>query len=532
VWRIVLTVGVFLLLAAPAGAQERICHGQLAPPPPPTKAEQELARLKDFARRRAQFGFRDDIPYVRELVQRGVWEYDVGYIPVTPRENRYLKLRDQLELGARAERYLRVHRDLDGGVIVRDDWPRDPYLEVRFTKDVRRNFAALKRLARDPDHMKARRARYSLRELARLGDRIYGDRKPLEKAGFHLASSAVAFEGYVELDVITRRTDARAYFRKRYGAGALKVTVHIGDVYSLSCAAASSYEIAPDGLALTVRWASGGGAKPIRIEVTEFADHVEVGAVERVYNGPREDDATVLSFAGALSAPLGGRPVIDAANGLRLLQRGAGPGEPPCPMKPEPTRLERAIEVRRMRGLPTDPAYVQRQLDSGRFTSKAEDRWTERVASLFDDERLDAYLRKHADDFAGSQPLAVYPDAPRVVFRFTRGLPGHLEALRKLTKHPEAVSVEPAAYPIAQLRALDDAIEAELEAGRGFLDAFGDAGFYVTSLYVDDAADVVAVGVATPRSDAAAYLAARFGAAVRVEVAGDRYECAVADTYR
>ncbi|MDA0162903.1 hypothetical protein OM076_21705 [Solirubrobacter ginsenosidimutans] len=530
--RSVLTVGVFLILAAPAGAQERVCHGQLAPPPPATQAEQEVARLQDFARQRAQFGFRYDIPYVRELVARGVWEYDVGYIPVTPRENRYLKLRDELELGAKAERYLREHRDVDGGVNVRDAWPRDPYLEVRFTKDVTRNVAAIKRLARDPQHVRGARARYSLRELERLNDRVYGERKALAKAGFHLVSSSVAFAGYVELDVVTRRTDARTYFRKRYGAGAFKLTVYIGDEYSLSCAAASSYEIAPDGLALTVRWNSGGGAKPIRIEVTEFADHVEVGAVERIYNGPRNDDATILSLAGALTAPLGDRPVIDAANGLRLRQRGAGPGDPACPAKPAPSRLERAIEARRMRGLPTDPAYVQRQLDRGRLTSQAEERWAKRLSDLVDDERLDAYLRKHADDFAGSQPLAVYPDPPRVVFRFTRDLDAHLAALRKLTKHPEAVSVEQATYPIAQLRTVDDAIEAELEAGRGFLDAFGDAGFYVSSHYADDAADVVVVRVVTPRGDAAEYFAARFGAAVRVEVIGDRYECTVADAYR
>ncbi|HEY6890207.1 MAG TPA: hypothetical protein VI300_20555 [Solirubrobacter sp.] len=530
--RIALTALVFLTLAAPAAAQERICHGQLAPPPPLTQEEQDLARLKEFARQRAQFGFRHDIPFVRELVARGVREYDVGYIPVTPRENRYLKRRDELELGAKAERYLREHRDVDGGVNIRDAWPRDPYLEVRFTKDVQRNVAAIKRLARDPAHVRGVRARYSLRELERLNDRIYGQRKTLGKAGFHLVSSSVAIEGYVELDVITRRTDARAYFRKRYGAGAIKLNVFIGDEYSLSCAAASSYEIAPDGLSLTVRWNSGGGAKPVKIEVAEFADHVEVGAVERVYNGPREDIATVLSLAGALSAPLGDRPVIDAANGQRLLQRGASPGEPPCPAKPAPTRLERAIDARRMRGLPTDPAYVQRQLDRGRLTSDAEERWAKRLSDLVNDQRLDAYLRKHADDFAGSQPLAVYPNAPRVVFRFTRDLDAHLAALRKLTKHPEAISVEPGAYPIAQLQALDDAIEAELEAGRGFLDAYGDGGFYLTSLYIDDAADVIVVKVVSPRADAAEYFAARFGPAVRVEVVGDRYECAVADAYR
>jgi hypothetical protein len=530
VLRVALIVGVFLILAAPASAQERVCHGQLAPPPPPTKAEQELAQLKDFARQRAQFGFRHDLPYVRELVARGVREYDVGYIPVTPRENRYLKLRDELELGAKAERYLREHRDVDGGVNIRDAWPRDPYLEVRFTKDVQRNVAAIKRLARDPRHVRGARARYSLRELERLNDRVYGQRKALGKAGFHLVSSSVAFEGYVELDVITRRTDARAYFRKRYGAGAIKVTVYIGDEYSLSCAAASSYEIAPDGLALTVRWNSGGGAKPIKIEVTEFADHVEVGAVERIYNGPRNDDATILSLAGALSAPLGDRPVIDAANGQRLLQRGASPGEPPCPAKPTRTRLERAIETRQMRALPTDPAYVQRQLDRGRFYSAAEERWLKRADALMGD--FDAYVRTHSDDYAGSRTLPTFPAAPKVVLRFTRDLDAHLAALRKLTKHPEAVSVEPGAYPAARLADLTDAIEAEREAGRGFLDAFGDGGFYLASLYIDNAADVIVVKVATPRPDAVEYFATRFGAAVRVEVVGDRYECTLADSYR
>ena len=69
---------------------------------------------------------------------------------------------------------------------------------------------------------------------------------------------------------------------KRFGAGVFRLNVRIGDEYSLSRAAASSYEIAPDGLTLTVRWNSGGGAKPIRIEVAEFADHVELGAVERI----------------------------------------------------------------------------------------------------------------------------------------------------------------------------------------------------------------------------------------------------------
>src|SRR3954452_20902250 len=105
--RVALTALVLLLAAAPAAAaqQPKLCIGQGVPKPPPTAAEKRQAELKDWARQRAEFGFRHDLAYVRKLVKRGVWEYDVGYIPVTPQENQYLKLRDELELGPRAERY-------------------------------------------------------------------------------------------------------------------------------------------------------------------------------------------------------------------------------------------------------------------------------------------------------------------------------------------------------------------------------------------------------------------------------------------
>src|SRR5690349_10473116 len=115
--RVALTALITLAFAAPAAAQvlpaSNLCIGQSVPKPPPTPAEKEQADLEDWARTRAEFGFRHDLPYVKELVRRGVWEYDVGYIPVTPKENVYLKLRDELDLGPKAERYLKRHRDVD-----------------------------------------------------------------------------------------------------------------------------------------------------------------------------------------------------------------------------------------------------------------------------------------------------------------------------------------------------------------------------------------------------------------------------------
>src|SRR3954468_15370287 len=122
--------------AGPASAQEKVCHGQLVPKPKPTKEQQAAEDLENWAAQRAEFGFRHDVAYVKLLVKRGVWEYDVGYIPVTPAENKYLKLRDELELGPRADRYLRAHKDVDGGLSVEDDWPHEPYLLLHLTRDV------------------------------------------------------------------------------------------------------------------------------------------------------------------------------------------------------------------------------------------------------------------------------------------------------------------------------------------------------------------------------------------------------------
>ena len=150
-----LLVAAMLIVAPPAAAQEKVCVGQDAPKPPPTPAEKEQAELEGYAEQRAEFGFRHDLPYVKELIRRGVWEYDVGYIPVTPAENRYLKLRDELDFGAKGDRYLREHREDVGTISVEDDWPREPYLLVRFKRNVSEHLRALKRVARYPDNVRA-----------------------------------------------------------------------------------------------------------------------------------------------------------------------------------------------------------------------------------------------------------------------------------------------------------------------------------------------------------------------------------------
>ena len=70
-------------------------------------------------RQRKQFGFRSDLAYVRKLIKADQWESDVGFIPVTKREDEYLQLRDSLTLGNAGNRYLRPRRDDYGGRVDR-----------------------------------------------------------------------------------------------------------------------------------------------------------------------------------------------------------------------------------------------------------------------------------------------------------------------------------------------------------------------------------------------------------------------------
>jgi hypothetical protein len=506
-------------MIAAALAAAALCHGQLAPKPPDPEAA-----VKDFAAQRAEFGFRHDLPYVRYLIKQGVWEYDVGYIPVTKRENRYLRLRDKLDLGRRASHYLHLHADVSGGVSVQDDWPREPYLLVGFTHDRAKYERALRRLARYPHNLRTKTVRFSERHLDRLSDRIWDDSKKLRAIGFILEEgSSNTDTGKVEIGLITKRTDGAAYFERHYGP--VKVTVVATEESSPVCTKSSSFKIAPDGMSLTVGWSSGGGAKAETIELTEYPDRVEVGAVERRYNGATTLEAFGLEKTVALSAPLGERPVIDAATGLRLRQVGPSPGEPACPERTEPTALDKAIEFREEHGLPHDPAYVERMLTRRVPFTKAEEQWLERRDRLVDNVKLEDYLDAHWKETAGWDIAGEFPHAPYVVVRVTANPARHRARLRKLVKGP--LHVITVAHSSADLEALRDRILGDADAADRFFDGYGDAGFSLVGLSIDTDANAVVISVATPRTDALQYFQGRYGPDVRVEVPSTRFECPV-----
>lgn len=300
-------VGVALMAAVALAGGERFCPQPV--PSPPSRIEQYMAD-------RREFGFRADRAYVKKLVKRGMWEYDVGYMPATPRENRYLRLRDELELGPRVERFLRRHPHLSGGVSVEDDWPREPYLLVRVTREADRYERILRQLARFPDNLRTKRVARSERSLRRVQHRI--DFRAHELDGFHVSSTGVDIDrNEVVVELITQRTDGDAYFRAHYGP-AVTTEVIATEVTSPACADLFGYRRAPDDGSIVVSYETGGGRTFDHLEVVEHPDRVEVAVVVESPNGPTTSESRVAEQVVPLSAPLGARKVIDTQRGKPL----------------------------------------------------------------------------------------------------------------------------------------------------------------------------------------------------------------------
>ncbi len=498
-------VVVAALLASP------VCHGQHAPLTPEQKRQ---AELEYYADQRASFGFRSDIPYIEELIRRGVWEYDVGDIPVTAAENRYLRLRDRLELGRRASRYLRARRDLSGGISIEDDWPREPYLLVRLTRNRARHEAALRRRARFPDNLRTVEVARSERQLNRLANRIGRDDRELDAAGFQLSAWGAEIDSNaVEVELITARTDHAEYFAQRYGPVTTKVIAT--EPTQLECADAKRYEIADGGTALILHWGSSGQAEPAGVELREYPDRVEVGVVERLPSGGYTLDLRSYTSRVALSAPLGDRAVIDAADVERLRQRGPSPGEPPCPRTRPQSNLELHIAERRRVGLRHDRAYVRRMIRRPLPFTEAEQAFLARRNSLLEASR--AYLRRHRDESGGSEVRGRFPE-PVLVARFTRRVAFHRRNLDRLVDGRVRVIRSP--YTVADLRRTERRVEAMTEE---FVGGWGDDGVLIRGGQVEDGR--VIVEVVSARDDHAAIVRERFGPAVRTVRVGTRHEC-------
>ena len=265
----------------------------------------------------------------------------------------------------------------------------------------------------------------------------------------------------------------------------MKVEVSATEEYVLECSKAGNYEIAPDGMSLTVHWESGGSNKLERIEVTEFPDRVEVGVVEKRHGLQHRRSAL---RAGAGRAQRAAR----RPRGDRRRDRQANAPDRPDPRRAAVSRAagadaaRKAIRDRAERGLPADPAYVQRRLDSGRLFTRAEVRWLNEVGTFDNDDKVETYLRRHSADYSGYTILATYPAKPTIVYRFVRNTATHEAAIKRRSRHPKQIRTETVTFTSADIERSKETIENDATAGDGFFDGYGDAGFPFAGRCYDD----------------------------------------------
>ncbi|HKG62563.1 MAG TPA: hypothetical protein VKB28_00735 [Solirubrobacteraceae bacterium] len=299
-------LGAVLALSPGAqAAQEPMCR-PLPERPRPTKVE-------IYQQIREAHGFRHDRAYVRRLMKRGVYTRDIERFPVTRRERRYVELRGRLDLGRRAYRYLARRPAIDGGTSIEDAWPRDPYLLVRVTRDRAKHARAIRRLALQPRYVRMKLVELSERALDRLRDRI--DTRAAARDGIHVKISSYDTDAAkVDLQVITERADAAAYFRERYGPR-IRVRVIARTLTSPGCAGLWDATAGPGPNEVTIGWEGGGGATFDHAQVAEYDDRVVIGVVAQLPNGFRTADLRREQAVVTLSRPLGDRAVIDATTG-------------------------------------------------------------------------------------------------------------------------------------------------------------------------------------------------------------------------
>ena len=152
---------------------------------------------------------------------------------MTAAEERYLRARDRLDPGDAGRRYLASLGDVYAGYALKDAWPRPAYLLVHFTRDPR---GTSRRSSASP----ASRARCAptASPTPRVATPPAGpdrrDERALASAGFKLEGTSVDDDSNrVEVELVTTRDDAAAYFRKRYGP--VKTVVIATEPTELEC---------------------------------------------------------------------------------------------------------------------------------------------------------------------------------------------------------------------------------------------------------------------------------------------------------
>ena len=366
--------------------------------------------------------------------------------------NRYLQLRDRLELGHEgrpvpegsiARTFGTGSRSKTTGRASRTCWctssATSPSTSVRSSGGSRAT----------PTTCAATQAPVR-RAGPRSGSRTGSGATREEAACVSASSSAAPAPGSnrVHVGLITKRTDAVVYFRKHYGSG-VKVEVEATEESVVGVLEGRQLRDRrgrdePD--ASTGRAAeatsSSGSRSPSSRTASRWASSRDVHGLQH--------RGSALRAAGRAQRAAGNRAVIDAATTKRTTRPDrprrasvSGEGGTDCARKGDPRPRER--------GLPADPAYVQQRLNSGRLFTAAEERWLLEVGTFDNDDKVETYCAATAPTYSGSVVLATYPAKPTVLYRFVRNTAKHEAAIKRRSRHPKQIRTETVTFSTADI---------------------------------------------------------------------------------
>jgi hypothetical protein len=239
--------------------------------------------------------------------------------------------------------------------------------------------------------------------------------------------------------------------------------------------------------------------------------------------------ATIVSVAAAgLAATVAAAPA------------GAGEDDARCDGR-TPTRLEReyreSLRFRRSFDLPRSrrhilfvlrtPRYRRASADWGVPLTRSEQRYLARRARVEDGAgALGSYARRHPGTSGGISIEDDYRRGPYVMARFTRDLDRHRRALRRIAR---------VRFRVTRVRFTERALDRLQERVGDDLEALEREGIAAQGVWVDVSENRVVVPVITKRRDAAAFVRARHGPGVKVEVIATepyREVCVALGSYR
>jgi hypothetical protein len=231
----------------------------------PALVDPDENRVTNLQAARRELGLPSDRAHIEHLLADRSLEHVEGYGPATPEEARYLSLREDDEGSLdHALEYLESKEPAYTWAAIRDDWPRDPCLEIFVTADVERIRGEVERRRTGP-------ARFEVVLVPEL-------REPAP-----------------HVPIPRRRPD-----RVDLSAGAFAYTAH-------------------DGVCrLAVHYISNRAYRFLHTVAEEDADQVTVGIVECSPAGPISRAGQRRAAHVQLSAPLAGRRVLDARSGREL----------------------------------------------------------------------------------------------------------------------------------------------------------------------------------------------------------------------